>query len=77
MIKENYNIYCDESCHLENDGQKVMVLGAVWCPKSLTQDIFQRIRDIKVRHNLNPNYEIKWNKVSNTKLNFFLDLIDF
>lgn len=27
-----YNLYCDESCHLENDGQKAMVLGAVWCP---------------------------------------------
>ena len=25
-----YNIYCDESCHLEQDGQPVMVLGAVW-----------------------------------------------
>jgi hypothetical protein len=22
-----YNIYCDESCHLEHDGSSVMVLG--------------------------------------------------
>ncbi len=27
-----FNVYCDESCHLENDHRKVMVLGAVWCP---------------------------------------------
>jgi hypothetical protein len=27
-----YNVYCDESCHLENDHQKVMVLGAVRYP---------------------------------------------
>jgi len=24
-----YNIYCDESCHLEHDRQPVMVLGAI------------------------------------------------
>ncbi len=26
------NIYCNESCHLENDHQQAMVLGAIWCP---------------------------------------------
>lgn len=31
-MSETFNLYCDESCHLENDHQKVMVLGAVWCP---------------------------------------------
>ena len=25
------NIYCDESCHLEHDGIKPMLLGCVWC----------------------------------------------
>jgi len=25
-----YNIYCDESCHLENDHEPVMLVGAVW-----------------------------------------------
>ena len=23
-----YNVYCDECCHLEHDGQPLMVLGA-------------------------------------------------
>ncbi|MCL0066152.1 DUF3800 domain-containing protein, partial [Dehalococcoidia bacterium] len=27
-----YNIYCDESYHLEHDHQEIMVLGALWCP---------------------------------------------
>lgn len=26
-MSETFNIYCDESCHLEHDQQKVMVLG--------------------------------------------------
>jgi len=32
IMSENYNVYCDESCHLLGDEQEVMVLGAVWCP---------------------------------------------
>jgi len=33
------NIYCDESGHMENDPEKVVVLGAVWCPLEETRDI--------------------------------------
>jgi len=40
-----YNIYCDESCHLENDGEKVMVLGAIWCPRA-ENVIYQRVTRI-------------------------------
>lgn len=32
---EVFNVYCDESCHLPNDGNSVMVLGGVWCPKKV------------------------------------------
>jgi len=46
-----YNIYCDESCHLENDHQKAMVLGAIWCPKDKVTEISKRIIEIKVRNN--------------------------
>ena len=41
-----YNVYCDESCHLENDRQPAMVLGAVWCPLKKARDIAIRIREI-------------------------------
>ena len=27
-----YNICCGESCHLENEGKPVMLLGGIWCP---------------------------------------------
>ena len=49
-----YCIYCDESCHLEHDDIKPMVLGGVWCPKSEKDAIFGRLRDIKIKHGLNP-----------------------
>ncbi len=71
------NIYCDESCHLEHDGQKAMVLGAVWCPTEKTREIAERIREIKMRHGLAPTFEIKWTKVSPAKQTFYLDLLDY
>jgi hypothetical protein len=72
-----YNIYCDESCHLENDGHNVMVLGAIKCSKEQRQRISKEIRAIKVRHKLPSNFEIKWTKVSKTKLSFYLELINY
>lgn len=73
----NYNIYCDESCHLENDKQKVMVLGAIWCPIEKTRKINVRIREIKNKHKLHRNLEIKWTKVSKGKIEFYEDIINY
>jgi len=42
-MSEIYNIYCDESCHLENDRQKAMVLGSVWCPLDKGREIAVRL----------------------------------
>lgn len=72
-----YNVYCDESCHLENDGQKAMVLGAVWCPKDRRLEIAERIREIKQKHGLGRDYEIKWTKVSPSKFAFYKDIVDY
>ena len=66
-----FNVYCDESCHLENDRQKAMVLGAVWCPLEKTREIAVRIREMKARHDLPPELEIKWVKVSPAKVQFY------
>lgn len=71
------NIYCDESCHLENDHQKIMALGALWCDREKTKEVFKRIREIKQKYNLNKKFEIKWSKVSSTKLDFYLNIVDY
>jgi len=76
-MSEIFNIYCDESCHLENDHQKAMVLGAVWCPLDKTREIAVRLREIKQKHGLAPNFEVKWIKVSPAKKALYLDLIDY
>ena len=72
-----FNIYCDESCHLENDHQVSMVLGAVWCPKNTVKSISLKISEIRTKHHIPLNMEIKWGKVSPSKLGFYLDLIEY
>lgn len=76
-MTQTYNIYCDESCHLEHDQQPVMVLGAVWCPIEKTREIAVRIREIKARHKMPTGFEIKWVKVSPAKAQLYLDVMDY
>lgn len=77
IVVETYNIYCDESCHLENDGKNVMVLGAICCPLDKTRKIAEEIRAIKVQHGLSPKFEIKWKKVSPAKTKFYLNVLKY
>ena len=76
-MSDTFNVYCDESCHLENDHQKAMVLGAVWCPLEKSREIAVRLREIKQKHGLAPEFEVKWIKVSPAKKSFYIDLIDY
>jgi hypothetical protein len=72
-----FNVYCDESCHLEKDRIPVMVLGSVWCPTSMTTGISRHLRSIKTSHGLARNFEVKWGKVSPGKLDLYLAIIDY
>jgi len=70
-----YNIYCDESCHLESDNIPVMVLGGVYCRAHEVRRISRAIGDLKRHHGLAPDFEVKWTKVSQGKIDFYRDLI--
>jgi hypothetical protein len=71
------SIYCDESSHLENDKNLIMGLGALSCPTDKKDIVFQRIREYKIKHGLSKDFEIKWTKVSSSKIEFYLDLINY
>ena len=88
MMKPTINIYCDESCHLQNDKEPVMVIGAVYCPIEKKEEIFERLYSFKLKHNLIPKnkkndndnrtyYELKWNKVSKSKIEYYKDVINY
>lgn len=76
-MTQTYNIYGDESCHIENDHNRVMVLGVVWCPDKITKKISRDIREIKQKHGLKADFEIKWTKVSKSKVDFYLEIVEY
>lgn len=72
-----YNVYCDESCHLEHDGINDMVIGAVWCDQDRVKEVNSKIREIKKRHGIGSNAELKWSKVGPLKRDVYIELIDY
>jgi len=74
-MNKTYNIYCDESCHLENDHKDFMFLGSITAAYHQVKFHSENIREIKAKHKFFG--EIKWSNVSKSKLGFYLDLIDY
>lgn len=72
-----FNIYCDETCHLEKDSINVMVIGAVWCPQVKLKEINQRIRQIKERNKIYSTTELKWTKTSPAKIDVYRDIVNY
>lgn len=72
-----YNVYCDESCHLRRDYSNVMVLGAIYCDRSKAKEINNEINALKEVYGFSKKSEIKWTKVSPSGLDFYLSLVDY
>lgn len=71
-----FNVYCDESCHLEHDRIPVMAWGAISCPTGDARAIAEAVRALKAEHGLAPDFEAKWSKVSPAQAAYYLALID-
>jgi len=74
---EQFNVYCDESNHLLHSENSVMTLGYIMCRTADARQINSDIRAIKENHGLSRDYEIKWTKVSQSKLAFYEELIRY
>ena len=74
-MDKTFNIYCDESCHLENDHKNYMFLGSVSCAYPQVKRHTERIKELKNKHKFNA--EVKWSNVSMSKIEFYLDLVDY
>lgn len=74
-MSKTFNIYCDESCHIENDHKRFMFLGSVSCAYNQVKRHTERINELKDKHKFNA--EIKWSNVSKSKLRFYEELIDY
>ncbi len=74
-MSKTFNIYCDESCHIEHDHKKFMFLGSVSSAYNQVKLHTEHINELKKKHHFYA--EIKWSKVSKSKLRFYLDLVDY
>jgi hypothetical protein len=75
VAKKTFNIYCDESCHLENDHKPFMFLGSICSAYNQVKLHTESITELKKKHHFYA--EIKWTSVSLSKIHFYNDLIDY
>lgn len=76
-MSEIINIYCDESCHLKNDEYRTMLVSCTYCAKDVSRQISEEIRALKQKHKIWRFSEIKWKKVSQSKKDFYMELLDY
>ncbi len=72
-----YNIYCDESCHLVSNDSKYMLIGAVYCPKIKVKKVNEYIEHLKENYNISNKIELKWNKIDKKTEKLYLDIINY
>jgi hypothetical protein len=71
-----FNVYCDESCHLEHDRIPLMAWGAISCSADDARSISEALRALKAEHGLAQDFEAKWSKISPAQAAFYLGLVD-
>ena len=72
-----YNVYCDESCHLVSNDSKYMLIGAVYCPKNKIKKVNEYIEHLKENYNISNKIELKWNKIDKKTERLYLDIINY
>lgn len=70
-----YNLYLDESCHIEHDRIPVMCLAYTKVPLNAYEVLRNNFNSIKKKHK--SMFEIKWSKLSNSRLPLYMELVDF
>jgi hypothetical protein len=69
-----YDLFVDESCHLEHDKIPVMCIGYVKVPRRAYDELFKRLNEIKIQYKT--PVELKWNKFSYSRIPLYKALVD-
>lgn len=72
-----FEVYCDESRQdliAQKKANQYFMIGSLWLPAELREDIKLNIKDLREKFSVRG--EIKWSKISPSKMNFYLALID-
>jgi len=74
-MAKTFNIYCDESTHLQNDGKRYMIIAYVSCAYPQIKQHKEHIKLLRAKHKFKG--EIKWSNVSKSQYPFYADVIDY
>ena len=74
-MSKTFNIYCDESTHLQNDGKPYMIIAYVSSAYNQLKQHKEHVKMLKSKHKIKG--EIKWSKVSKSAYPFYSELIEY
>jgi len=69
------SIYCDESRHEGQSSQRYMVIGGLWLPRDRRQELLAALHAVQRQYRIAG--ELKWRKVSRSRLAGYQALFDF
>ena len=75
MIEKTFNIYCDESTHLEHDGHPYMLYGYVSIASNQIKICIEQIKAIKEKYGYTD--ELKWVNIHDKTYQVYKDLVDY
>lgn len=75
MMSKTFNMYCDESCHIENDGNQYMILSYVSTSYPQLKLHNEYIRKLKIKHFFKG--EMKWSSMSKSQYPFYNEVVDY
>lgn len=74
-MNKTFNIYCDESTHLPNDGCPYMLLGYACVAYPLMKEAKKAVNDIKRKHDFTG--EMKWSNVNKGTVSMYEELVEY
>lgn len=74
-MNKTFNIYCDESTHIENDRHPYMILSYISTPYHLLKMHNKNIREMKMQHFYRG--EMKWSSISKSQYPFYNEIVDY
>lgn len=74
-MSKTFNIYCDESTHLQFDGHPYMLISYVSCAYPQIKQHKEYIKLLKAKHKFKG--EMKWSNISKSQYPFYADVIDY
>ncbi len=75
MIEKTFNIYCDESTHLEHDGHPYMLYGYVSIASNQIKICKEQIKAIKEKYGYTD--ELKWVNVHDKTYQVYKELVEY